>query len=129
MPPDADLIFCAHAHTYISREARQRARMGTLGYHPSLLPRHQGRDAVEQTIRAGDAIAGGTAYWLDDGLDTGAIAAQSACAVLPGDDAPVLWRRALAPTGAQLIGQVLADLDEGIVRAIPQTGRFFPISH
>lgn len=116
MPPGADLILCAHAHAYISRGARERTRLGALGYHPSLLPRHRGRDAVEQTILSGDAVAGGTVYWLDDGWDTGAPIVQARCPVRPGDDAATLWRRDLAPMGVHLIGQVLAGLEfaEGV---------------
>ena len=40
----------------------------------------------------GDAITGGTVYWMDDGADTGPIAAQDWCHIQPGDDAKKLWR-------------------------------------
>jgi methionyl-tRNA formyltransferase len=95
-------------------------RYGALGYHPSLLPRHRGRDSVRWTIHTGDRIAGGTVYWLDDGADTGPIAAQDWCHVLPGDDAHTLWRRDLAPMGLRLLGRVLSELDAGVVTAVPQ---------
>jgi methionyl-tRNA formyltransferase len=111
----------AHAHAFITAGARQATRHGSLGYHPSLLPRHRGRDAVRWTIHMGDAIAGGSAYWMDDGADTGPIAAQDWCHVLPGDDARTLWRRDLAPMGLRLLERVLAALDQGIVTATPQT--------
>lgn len=44
-------------------------------------------------------IAGGAVYWMDDGADTGNIAAQDWCHVFPTDDARTLWRRDLAPDG------------------------------
>jgi methionyl-tRNA formyltransferase len=120
IPPGVDLILAAHAHAFIAADARQAARYGALGYHPSLLPRHRGRDAVRWTIHMRDAIAGGTVYWMDDGADTGPIAAQDWRHVLPGDDAQTLWRRDLAPMGLRLLGQVLDNLDNGIVTAISQ---------
>jgi methionyl-tRNA formyltransferase len=115
LPSDLDLIVCAHAHIFVKAELRDRARLGALGYHPSLLPRHRGRDAVVWTIKMGDAIAGGSIYWLDDGADTGPIAAQEHCFVHPGETADQLWRRALGPLGLQLFDQVMGDLERGVV--------------
>lgn len=120
MPDGLDLILCAHAHVFITEDARRKARLGALGYHPSLLPRHRGRDAVEWTLRMRDLVAGGSAYWLDDGADTGDIAAQDWCWVRPGDTAELLWRRDLAPMGLRLFSEVLADLDAGQVVRNPQ---------
>jgi len=120
IPTGTDVILAAHAHAYIGADARKKARYGALGYHPSLLPRHRGIDAVRWTLRAGDAIAGGTVFWLDDGMDTGKIAAQEFCFVLPGDDAATLWRRDLAPLGLRLFRQTLELLNHGIVTARPQ---------
>src|SRR5216684_7648060 len=59
-----DLIVTAHSHARIAREALAAAKLGGIGYHPSLLPRHRGIAAVEWTIREGDPIAGGTVYHL-----------------------------------------------------------------
>ena len=66
-----DLIVTAHSHARISKEALAAARLGGIGYHPSLLPRHRGIAAVEWTIREGDPIAGGTVYHLADRMDAG----------------------------------------------------------
>lgn len=66
VPPGTELIVAAHSHSFISREARRRARFGAIGYHPSLLPRHRGRDAVRWTIHMRDQVAGGTVYWMND---------------------------------------------------------------
>ncbi|WP_198084987.1 formyltransferase family protein [Variovorax sp. E3] len=120
VPEDVDLILCAHAHVFVTREARLKARYGALGYHPSLLPRHRGRDAIVWAVHMRDLITGGTAYWLDDGADTGDIAAQDWCWVRPGDTPEALWRRDLAPMGLRLFGDVLGRLDAGEVPRRPQ---------
>ena len=79
-----DLIVTAHSHARISKEALAAAKLGGIGYHPSLLPRHRGIAAVEWTIRERDPIAGGTVYHLADRMDAGAIAAQEWCFVKKG---------------------------------------------
>lgn len=120
VPDKVDLIVCAHAHIFVTPEARGKARHGALGYHPSLLPRHRGRDAIRWALHMGDQMTGGTAYWLDNGADTGDIAAQDWCWVKPGDTPDELWRRDLAPMGLRLLSKVLDNLDCGLVVREPQ---------
>ena len=105
--PDSDLIVTAHSHARITREALASARLGGIGYHPSLLPRHRGIAAIEWTIKEGDPIAGGTIYHLADRMDAGAIAAQEWVFVKKGETARELWERALAPLGQKLLGEVI----------------------
>jgi methionyl-tRNA formyltransferase len=102
-----DLIVTAHSHARIARQALAAARLGGIGYHPSLLPRHRGIAAVEWTIREGDPIAGGTVYHLADRMDAGAVAAQEWVFVKKGETARELWERALAPLGQKLLGEVI----------------------
>ena len=105
--PGTDLIVTAHSHARVSKEALAAARLGGIGYHPSLLPRHRGIAAVEWTINEGDPIAGGTIYHLADRMDAGAIAAQDWVFVKKGETARELWERALAPLGLRLLGEVI----------------------
>ena len=102
-----DLIVTAHSHARIAREALAKARLGGIGYHPSLLPRHRGIAAVEWTIKEGDPIAGGTVYHLADRMDAGAIAAQDWVFVKKGETARELWERSLAPLGQRLLAEVI----------------------
>jgi glycine cleavage system regulatory protein len=120
-----DLIVAAHTHARVSRDALARARLGGVGYHPSLLPRHRGIAAVEWTILEGDPIAGGSVYHLADTMDAGAIAAQDWCFVVKGETARELWERALAPMGLELLKRVVRHAREhGEVPARPQDERF-----
>jgi len=105
--PGTDLIVTAHSHARVSREALHASKLGGIGYHPSLLPRHRGLAAVEWTIKEGDPIAGGSIYHLADRMDAGAIAAQDWVFVRKGETARELWERALAPLGQQLLGEVI----------------------
>jgi len=105
--PGTDLIVTAHSHAKVSQEALAASRLGGIGYHPSLLPRHRGMAAVEWTIKEGDPIAGGTVYHLAERMDAGAIALQEWCFVKKGETARELWERALAPLGQKLLGEVI----------------------
>ena len=125
IPEGTDLIVAAHTHARVSPEALARSRLGGIGYHPSLLPRHRGIAAVEWTVLEGDPIAGGSVYHLADGWDAGAIAAQDWCFVARGESARELWERALAPMGLALLARVVRHVrDHETVPAFPQDERF-----
>jgi methionyl-tRNA formyltransferase len=120
-----DIVVAAHTHARVTNEALARSRLGGIGYHPSLLPRHRGIAAVEWTIMEGDPIAGGSIYHLADGWDAGAIAAQDWCFVVKGETARDLWERALAPMGLRLLTQVVQHARvHGSVPAYPQDPAF-----
>lgn len=123
--PGTDLIVTAHSHARVAHDAVASARLGGIGYHPSLLPRHRGMAAVEWTVKEGDSIAGGTVYHLADKLDAGPIAAQDWVFVKKGESARELWERALAPLGLRLLLEVVRHArDEGELPATPQDEQF-----
>ena len=123
--PNSDLIVTAHSHARVTREALAASKLGGIGYHPSLLPRHRGIAAVEWTIKEGDPIAGGTVYHLADRMDAGAIAAQEWVFVKKGETARELWERALAPLGQKLLADVIYHAKaHGSLPATPQDEEF-----
>lgn len=130
VPPEAiadgtDLIVAAHSHARVSADALARSRLGGIGFHPSLLPRHRGIAAVEWTIQEGDPIAGGSIYHLAERMDAGAIAAQDWCFVRKGETARELWERALAPMGLDLLVRVIGEAKTtGKLPATPQDEQF-----
>jgi methionyl-tRNA formyltransferase len=87
-------------------------RLGALGVHPSLLPRHRGPDPYFWAIECGDAETGVTAHLLDAEYDTGAILAQRR---LPIDPAWNAWQlaRALDRPSLALLRDVVRAYAEG----------------
>jgi methionyl-tRNA formyltransferase len=127
MPRGVDLGITAHSFDYIGKRTRYMARLGWLGYHPSLLPRHRGRSAIEWAIRMHDPVTGGTIFWLNAGIDRGDIAYQDWCwippkywVVNPRKGAAEIWRRELMPMGVRLYDKALADIMKGIIVRRPQ---------
>jgi methionyl-tRNA formyltransferase len=120
VPKNLDLIVAAHSHDFVGRATRLRSRYGAVGYHPSLLPRHRGRDAIRWSIHMRESITGGTVYWLNEVMDGGPIAAQDWCWIYPGESAADVWRRALFPMGVRLMSDVLQDVEGFFVNKEPQ---------
>lgn len=110
VPANLDLIVTAHGHDFVGRATRDRAKWGAVGYHPSLLPRHRGRDAVRWALKMGDPVTGGSIYWLNEVMDGGPIAAQKWCWIEPGETAESLWREKLFLIGMDLFAEVLSDV-------------------
>jgi methionyl-tRNA formyltransferase len=71
VPKGTDLIVAAHSHAFISRKTRNRAFWDAIGFHPSLLPLHRGRDAVRWTLHLKEPVTGASVYWLTDTVDGG----------------------------------------------------------
>jgi methionyl-tRNA formyltransferase len=69
------------------------ARLGGIGAHPSLLPRHRGPDPTYWAIASGDEETGVTVHRLDEEYDTGDILAQERLRIDSSYDA---WRLARA---------------------------------
>lgn len=120
---DVELIVLAGAHVYVPAEALERAKLGAIAYHPSLLPRHRGSDPVKWAVYKREAVTGGTVYWVDDRPQSGPVAAQAWCHVLPDDDARSLWLRELCPIGVALLRQVIGDVGRGVLVQVPQDER------
>ena len=117
LPDGIDVILSAHSHDFIGRKTRLKAKLGAIGYHPSLLPLHRGRDAVRWALKMGDRVTGGSIYWLNDNVDAGPVAARDWCFIRPGDTPETIWRRDLFPMGIQLFRDVLTDLANGVIVA------------
>jgi phosphoribosylglycinamide formyltransferase-1 len=64
-----------------------------INIHPSLLPAFPGLEAWKQALSAGVEKTGCTVHFVDGGMDTGEIIAQSEVLVLPGDTAETLHAR------------------------------------
>ncbi|MCG3413573.1 phosphoribosylglycinamide formyltransferase [Staphylococcus massiliensis] len=56
-----------------------------LNIHPSLLPKHKGKDAIGQALESGDTKSGSTVHYVDSGMDTGEIIEQMSCEIEDGE--------------------------------------------
>ncbi len=83
-----------------------------INIHPSLLPAFPGLEAWKQAVEALAEKSGCTVHYVDGGMDTGEIIAQSEVPVLPGDTPATLHAR-IQVAEHQLYPAVLARLAAG----------------
>lgn len=110
IPDGTDLIVTAHSHWLVSSAILAKCRYGGIGFHPSLLPRHRGVDAVRWTVLAGDPVTGGTVYRLTDKCDGGDVLLQRIVFVGRNWDHHELWRH-LFPVGVDLLSEACAIIE------------------
>lgn len=112
------LPFCSQ---FIPIEVIEGAALGSVCYHPSLLPRHRGASAISWTLIEGDEVAGFSIFWADDGLDTGPILLQKQAPVEPTDTLDTLYKRFLYPEGVKAMGAAVEMVAQGRAVKITQT--------
>lgn len=131
IPKNFDLGITAHSFDYIGQKTRYVPKLGWIGYHPSLLPRHRGRSSIEWALKFKDFLTGGTIFWLNGGIDRGDIERQEIYWIDPKyflmefkEASKQLWRDGLLPLGVKLFDEALNDIKKGIINKTPQDKRF-----
>ncbi|MDC3952276.1 methionyl-tRNA formyltransferase [Polyangium jinanense] len=127
-----DLVVSWFWTTRLPMRVVEAARLGGIGVHPSLLPRHRGPDPTTWAILSGDAMTGVSVHRIAEEYDTGAILEQEELAIDPRwtgwDLARALDRpslRALRRTCMRFSrGETIAEIpqDEDLVTYAPALG-------
>ena len=94
--------------------------LGTICYHPSLLPKHRGGSAINWAIIQGDTRTGLTILWSDKGIDTGPILLQKEVEISPDDTTGSLYFKTLFPMGIEAIVESVELIKKGKAPKIPQ---------
>jgi len=94
--------------------------LGTIQYHPSLLPRHRGGSAINWAIINGENKTGLSIFWPDEGLDTGPLLLQKEVTVEPDDTLGTVYFDKLFPLGVDALRESVRLAREGKAPKIPQ---------
>ena len=78
----------------------------TINTHPALSPSFPGMQGPADALEYGVKITGCTLFVVDEGVDTGAIVAQTAVPIEPDDDVDVLHERIKVAERAMLVDTV-----------------------
>lgn len=86
-----------------------------INIHPSLLPAFPGANPVADTLAYGVKVAGVTVHFVDEGIDTGPIIAQTSVPVYDDDSEDSLHQR-IQIEEHKLYPKVIREYAEGIIR-------------
>lgn len=95
---------------------------GTIGVHPSLLPKYRGASPIQWAILRGEELTGVTVFRVTEAMDSGEVLLQDMTAIAPEETAVELRDR-LAQQGAALLVRALDLLERGEVQWHPQDDR------
>ena len=107
---EPDLNVMAFVTQIIPERVLNYPSRATIQYHPSLLPRHRGRSAINHALLQGDTETGLTIFWVDEGIDTGPILLQKRIPIGENDTLNSLYRDHLFPLGVEALGEAVARL-------------------
>ena len=115
-----DLVILAFVTDIITETLLDIPPLGTICYHPSLLPRHRGASGINWAVIQGDTRTGLTILWVDKGIDTGPILLQKEIDIGPEDTTGSLYFNSLFPLGIEAIAEAVDLIKSGKAPIIPQ---------
>jgi len=95
-------------------------RLGSICFHPSLLPRYRGGSAIPWQIIKGETRTGVTVFWVDPGIDTGPILLQKEAALGPDETAGSLYYNTLFKLGVDVVLEAVDAIAAGRAARVPQ---------
>ena len=115
-----DLNVMAYVTDILPESILNYPEVGTIQYHPSLLPRHRGGSAINWAVINGEAKTGITIFWPDKGIDTGPILLQKEVEISSDDTVGSLYFDKLFPLGIEALVESVDLIKKGKAPRIPQ---------
>jgi methionyl-tRNA formyltransferase len=94
-------------------------RLGPWNVHGSLLPKLRGAAPIQWAVINGESVTGVCIMRMEEGLDTGPVAARAELPIGDDDTAGTMAER-LALVGAELLVDTLPRIEAGAIRLEPQ---------
>ena len=120
MALQADLAILAFVTQIVPLPVFNAPRLGSICFHPSLLPKYRGGSAINWTLIKGETKTGISLFWVDEGIDTGPILLQKEARIDPDDTAGTLYFNTLFPLGVEAIGEAVDLIKAGNPPRLPQ---------
>jgi len=117
---NADLGVLAFVTDIIPPKVFNAPKLGSICYHPSLLPKYRGSSAINWAVINGEAITGLTIFWVDQGIDTGDILLQETVEIGPNETTGEVYFNKLYPKGVAAMVEAVDKIAQGPTARIPQ---------
>lgn len=121
-----DIIIVCGWQQLLSAAILKIPKIGSIGFHSSLLPKYRGRAPVNWAIIMGEKETGITMFYLTPEADTGDIIAQKSFPILFSDDCNTVYEKS-AKAGAQLIKEFLPKIERNEVARIHNDSASYPL--
>ena len=115
-----DLNVMAFVTDIVPQRILDYPRLGSIQYHPSLLPKHRGGSAINWAVINGETKTGLTIFFPDKGIDTGPILLQKQVEISPDDTTGSLYFNKLFPLGIQALVEAVEMVRNGTAPCISQ---------
>jgi methionyl-tRNA formyltransferase len=109
----ADLGVMAYVLQFAPQSFVSLPRLGTIQFHPSLLPKHRGPSSISWPVALGASETGVTIFRPTDGLDEGPVVLQKSCPIGPDETVAELYFNKLFPMGVQALLEASTQVLEG----------------
>ena len=116
----ADLCVMAYVTMLVPQQVLDAPGLGTIQYHPSLLPLHRGPSSINWARIQGDHKTGLTIFWPDEGLDEGPILLQKEVEIAGDDTVGSLYFGKLFPMGIDAVAEAVELVRAGNAPRIEQ---------
>ncbi|MDH3579438.1 MAG: methionyl-tRNA formyltransferase [Hyphomicrobiales bacterium] len=117
---EPDLGVMAFVTLFVPQAALDIPKLGTIQYHPSLLPLHRGPSSINWPIIMGRKKTGLSIFWPDEGLDEGPILMQKEVEIGPDDTLGTIYFNNLFPLGVEALCESVDLVREGKAPKIEQ---------
>ncbi len=117
---EPDLGVMAYVILLVPQEALDIPKLGTIQYHPSLLPLHRGPSSINWPIIQGSKKTGLSIFWPDEELDTGPILLQKEVEIGEDDTLGSIYFDRLFPMGVAAMLEAVDLVREGKAPRIEQ---------
>ncbi len=94
-----DLCVMAYVLLFVPQAVITAPTLGSIQYHPSLLPMHRGPSSINWPIAMGATKTGLTIFYPNDGLDEGDVLLQKHCEIGPDETLGDVYFKKLFPMG------------------------------
>ncbi len=117
----AELNVLASMTSFLPAQITDAPLHKSLCFHPSLLPRFRGGNALQWQIIAGEPLTGVSIFVPDEGVDTGPVVVQKGGQTIgPLETTGSLFFDKLCPLGVEAMLEAVAQIDAGTARPWPQ---------
>lgn len=116
----SDLQVMAFVTLIVPAELLAAPTHGTIQYHPSLLPLHRGRSAINWPVIKGETETGLTVFWPDGGIDTGDVLLQRRTPISDSDTLGSVYFDRLFPMGVDALVEAVGLVEAGSAPRLPQ---------